>query len=200
MPYIIRPKGASRSAATLLGLLLALCTAPAAASAACPSTPASALLVSYGDDAIYSLLPGSSFESGASGWSLTNAQVVEEAGPVGESGALAIEPGGHAVSPAFCVSSEYPSFRFFARRLTESPGGGSLRVSLLWTDLLGVHHTTTVATLTPGTEWTLSPVLELARALPLWMPAFTLQVQLEFQAKGADGWAIDDVYIDPYSR
>jgi hypothetical protein len=202
MPYIIRPKGARRITATAFGVALLACAAPAAASAACPSSRSSTLLAEYGDNAAYTLLAGSSFESGTSNWSLINAQVNEEEGATGGSSALAIEPGGRAVSPSFCVSSEYPSFRFFARALntTNAWGGGSLRVSLLWNDLWGRQHSTTVASLTPGSEWTLSPVLGLATSLPLWMPSATLQVRLQFQANGADSWAIDNVYIDPYSR
>ena len=62
-----------------------------------------------GDNSSYVLLAGGSFESGAPGWSLNNAEVVDE-GPaaVGASHALLIGSGGSAVSPQFCVSSEYP--------------------------------------------------------------------------------------------
>ncbi len=200
MPYIIRPKGFRRIAATLFGVVLLTCAVPAAASAACPSNPASQLLSAFGDNAAYSLLNGSSFESGSAGWSLTNAEVLEEEGATEGANALAIEPGGKAVSPTFCVSSEYPSFRFFGRQLSGGGRGASLNVALLWTDLWGYHHTTSVGSLQPGGEWTLSPVLELGRALPLWMPGLTIQVRLQFQASGSGSWAIDDVYIDPYSR
>jgi hypothetical protein len=187
-------------AATLFGVVLVAFAVPAAADAACPSNPASALLAGFGDNAAYSLLAGSSFESGTSGWSLTNAEVVSEEGATGGSSALAIEPNGRAVSPAFCVSSEYPSFRFFAHESSSGSPGSSLRVSLLWTDLWGFHHTTQVGSLRAGEEWTLSPVLGLARALPLWMPGFTLQVRVQFQPSGNASWALDNVYIDPYSR
>jgi hypothetical protein len=200
MPYIIRPKGVRRVAATLFGVVLLVCALPAAASAACPSSPASSLLAAFGDDATYSLLAGSSFESGASGWSLTNASVVSEEGATGGSSALAIEPGGRAISPAVCVSSEYPTFRFFAHQLEPGSPGSALHVSLQWTDLWGHPHNTQVGSVQAGEEWTLSPMLGLARALPLWMPGFSLQVRVQFQPTGNAPWAIDDVYIDPYSR
>lgn len=200
MPYIIRPKGIRRMAATLFGVVLVVFAIPAAADAACPSNPSSTLLAGFGDNAAYSLLAGSSFESGASGWSLTNAEVVNEEGATGGSTALAIAPNGHAVSPVFCVSSEYPSFRFFAHETSSGSPGSSLRVSLQWTDLWGFHHTTQVGSLQTGEEWALSPVLGLAKALPLWMPGFTLQVHIAFQPSGSASWAVDNVYIDPYSR
>jgi hypothetical protein len=200
MPYIIRPKGARRVVATVFGVAMLSCAVPAVASASCPTNPSSPLLSEFGDDAVYSLLSGSSFESGTSGWSLTNAEVVSEEGATGGSTALAIEQGGRAVSPTFCVSSEYPSFRFFARPLSVGSSSGSLRVSLQWTDGWGWHHYTQVGSLQPsGSEWTLSPVLSLAKALPLWGGA-TLQVRMQFQPTGNSTWAIDNVYIDPYSR
>jgi hypothetical protein len=200
MPYIIRPKGARRIAATLFGAVLLACAAPAAASAACPSSPTSTLLSAFGDNALYSLLDGSSFEAGARGWQLSNAEVLGGEGVAEGSNALAINPGGRAVSPTFCVSSEYPSFRFFARQLGAGDRPGSLNVALLWTDVFGYHHETPVAALSPSSEWTLSPVLGLASSLPLWMPGSTLKVRLQFQPSGDGSWAIDDVYIDPYSR
>src|SRR5204862_88588 len=50
---------------------------------------------------------------------------------------LAVAANGTAVSPWFCISSESPTFRFFARQ----PGGASaspLTVGLRWLNVLGV--------------------------------------------------------------
>ena len=113
---------------------------------------------------------------------------------------LSIQPNGVAVSPAFCVSSEYPSFRFFQRQISGGGWGSSLNVSLRWTDVYGFSHNTDVASLRPSSSWALSPVLQLASALPLWMPGSTLKVQLVLQPSWAAAWAIDGVYIDPYKR
>ncbi len=201
MPYIIRPpKGARKLAATVFGTAILICAAPAVASAACPSTPTSAALAQFGDNAAYSLLSGSTFESGAQGWSLTNAEVLSGEGANGDANALAIEPDGVAVSPAFCVSPEDMSFRFFARQ----SGGGdgpvaALKVSLRWTVGYGFHKEADVASLQAGSSWTLSPALQLASLLPLWTWDRTLNVKLVFQPTGGS-FEIDDVYIDPYSR
>lgn len=205
MPYIIRPKGVRRFTATLFGTVVLIGALPAAALAACPSSPSSALLAQFGDTAAYSLLSGSSFESGAPGWSLTNAEVLSGSGANGGPGSLAIQPGGVAVSPAFCVSAEYPSFRFFARELS---GGGVLNVRLRWMNGHGfARNDIPVGSLQGGESWALSPALELARKLPLLMPGSTATVELVFESSramfepGQGGtWAIDDVYIDPYSR
>jgi hypothetical protein len=199
MPYIIRPRGVRKIAVALFGTALLIGAVPALANAACPKLPVSQALAQFGDNSEYALVSGSSFESGARGWSLTNAEVVSGSGANGGSDSLVVQPNGLAVSPGFCVSSEYPSFRFFARQIS---GGGfaALNVSLRWTNVFGFPVETPVASLQPNSEWTLSPVLRLAGALPLWMPGSTLKVRLVFQPIWGGSWAIDDVYIDPYSR
>jgi len=198
MPYIIRPRGI-RSIVATLGTLLLLVAAPAVASAECPSSPASAALAQFGDNAPYSLLTGSSFEAGAPGWSLQNAEVVSGSGANGGSHSLVIQSGGLAVSPAVCVNSEYPAFRFFAQQVGGNPDG-SLNVSLHWTSGWGFPHVVNVGSVEAESSWTLSPALELATALPLRGPWNTFKVRIEFQPSGGSAWAIDDVYIDPYSR
>lgn len=197
MPYIIRPRRV-RSVLAALGAAGFICLAPAAASAACPTEHSSQLLSQFGDHASYFQLQGSSFEEGAPGWSLSNAEVTEE-GPEGE-GALVINPGGVAVSPAFCVSSEDPTFRFFARQLS---GGwlGQLSVTLRWYNH-GLRHEVPASFALSGSDsWSLTPMMGLARALSaVWMPGSTLQVSLVFRPLNGSSWAIGNVLIDPYSR
>ena len=180
MPYIIHPRRMRSIVAALFGSALLLGAVPAVAGAACPSNPTTEALAQFGDNAAYSLLSGSSFESGAPGWSLTDAEVVSGSGAMGGSYSLAIEPNGVAVSPAFCVSSEYPSFRFFARQLN---GGGVLNVSLRMINARRFNHgDIPVGSLQGVTSWALSPALELARKLPLWMPGSTATVELVFES------------------
>jgi hypothetical protein len=201
MPYIVRPKRICRIAAALCASTALAGAAPAVASASCPSVPSTAALTQFGDSASYYLLGGTSFEAGAPGWALTRATVASERGALGEAHDLEIGSNGTAISPEFCVSAEYPSFRFFARQSAGSGGfGSSLNASLLWTDPYGFRHQVSVATLMAGSSWTLTPVLRLASALPLWMPGSTLKVKLELQAGYSASFAVDDVYIDPYSR
>jgi hypothetical protein len=206
MSYVIGRGRARMVAAALVGTALLVGASPAAAGAACPSSPTSNAFAQFNDNASYVLVQGGNFESGAAGWSLTKAAVIEETGsPSGDHHALAIQPAGIAVSPAFCVSSEFPTFRFLIHRIS---GGGALNVSLRWTDALGWSHKTPVASLQTGTSWSLSPVLKLATDLPLWMPGSTLTVKLAFES--AEGsifererggtWGIDGVYVDPHSR
>jgi hypothetical protein len=119
-------------------------------------------------------------------------------GPSGH--ALRINPFGYAVSPSFCVSSEYPSFRFAAKQISRGGFWGSLDVRLRWVDAMHWPHEADVTDLTGQGGWALSPILKLAAQLPLWMPGSTLNVSLVFESNDSAVWAIDDVYIDPYRR
>lgn len=189
---------ASLSAAFALTGASAL-AAQSPSSTGCSSTPTSNPFAQFGDGAAYSPLPGGSFESGATGWSLNGAAVAagnESYDVAGGWQSLAIQPSGVAVSPAFCVSTADPTFRFFARRTSGS--WGVLNVSLRWTDSTGATHETTVGSLQSGTSWTPTPILALASTLPLWQASETLSAKLVFKPEQYGGaWAIDDVYVDP---
>jgi hypothetical protein len=202
MPSINRR---SRSATLLAGLTagaIFIGVVPAVALAGCPTSPVSQPFARFGDSASYTPLQGGSFESGTPGWSLTNASVAKENesyNVAAGSHSLAIAANGVAVSPAFCVSTEQPSFRLFAHRTGGS--WGVLNVIVRWTDQSGTTHETTSAALQSGTSWTVSPVLALGTMLPLWQSGQTLSVKLVFKPEPYGGpFAIDDVYIDPYKR
>ena len=201
MPYIIRPNRIHRFVAAALGsiILLGASAAAAGANTACPATAASTWLASYGDNSAYALLTGASFESGAPGWSLSNAEVVGAPAVNGGSHVLVIRANGSATTPAFCVSDEYPTFRFFAHQVGSASAISSLNVTLHWSGLLGLPMSTSVALVQAGTSWTLSPTLKLAKALPI-VQGTSLKVSIQFQPTLGGTWAIDYVYIDPYSR
>jgi hypothetical protein len=200
MPYVIRPKQLRMIAVALFGAVMLIGGVPAVASAkqACASTETSKAFQSYGDNSEYSLLSGSTFSSGAPGWSLVNSLVGSE-GLGSGSGALAIEPSGTALSPQFCINQEEPTFRFFAR---QRGGGGfaSLSVTIVWQDAVGIRHATSVGTVDPSSKWGPTQTLPLSTRLPLWMPGSTLMAQLQFRAEGGGSYAIANVYIDPHSR
>jgi hypothetical protein len=183
--------------ATVAGSMLFL-AAPALAGAACPSLETAKVFAGEGDEGNYALVAGGTFQNGAPGWSLTGAGVVAGEGP-GGTNALVLKPYAQAASPSFCVSSEYPTFRFLERQLGPSSFFSSLSVRLRWYDAMHVRREVEVASLSNDGQWGPSPTLELASRLPLWMPNSTLRVQLVFKTS-AVAWAIDDVYIDPYRR
>jgi hypothetical protein len=173
-----------------------------ASSPACESAPVSKPFQAFGDSASYSIAPGGSFESAASGWSLVNSAVAEgnESYDVaGGSHSLAIQPNGSAVSPAFCVTTANPTLRFFAKRTSGT--WGVLNVLLLWTDSAGKSHETVVGAMQSGTSWTPSSALQLATTLPLWQAGESLSVKVVFRPEQYGGaWAVDDVFIDPRMR
>jgi hypothetical protein len=199
MPYIIRPRSARRIIAALLGSTALIAAVPAVASAACPATVSTQAFAAYGDSAYYALVQNGTFDSGATGWSLSNAEVFSEYSQSsgGIAHAVKIRSHGRATSPGFCVSSEYPTFRFLVRRVW---GQGRLGVSLHWTDRSGSHEAS-VASLQAEQTWAVSPVLGLASNLPTSGEATVNPVQLVFENPQYDaGFAISYVYIDPYRR
>jgi hypothetical protein len=211
MPYVSAcpPRRLLVVAAALVAFALALLTGASAASAdasACPIPSASQVFSQFGDDAYYSLVPGGSFESDMSGWTLNDASVVSDnepwyVGAAGDSQALSIRPGGSAVSPAFCVNDLFPTWRFFARVAWGSGFSrwSSLAVSVEWTDQNGNYGVTRVAAL--GSDffrtWRPTPTLLLG---PVLDDSTTMTERLVFSAGDGAGWRIDDVYIDPYAK
>jgi hypothetical protein len=177
---------------------------PAAAQAACPSTPTTKAFQAFGDSADYSLVPNGAFEAGAGGWSLTGASVANgnesfKVHGTGDSKSLAITATGLAVSPAICVDIDHPTFRFFARRTSGT--WGTLNVKLRWKQADGSTIESVVGSLSTGTSWQASPAFNLSRALPLWNTGQNATVQLVFDPEDFGGTvAIDDVYVDPYVR
>lgn len=207
MPYVIRPPLPKSRVAGLIGAAaLAFCALPAVADAACPTTPTTKAFQRFGDTADYSLVSNGHFESGTSGWSLTKSSVVtgNESYKVrssSDSKSLAIQPTGVAVSPAFCVGVEHPSFRFFGRRTSGT--WGVLNVKLRWTGSDGRTNETVVGSLSgdPYKSWQPTPSLPLATTLPLSQSGQTASVRLVFDPEDYGGaWTIDDVYVDPYRR
>lgn len=200
MPYQFpRPRVKSNICA-IIGAALIAVAAPAAAQACSVATTGEAhVFSSLGDAANYVLVSGSDFRGGSNGWTVSGAAVTSSLAALtfdGDTSALQINPGGSATSPAICVSSATPTFRFFHFGVASS----QLRVNLLWNNVLGFPQVTQVGTLSGTGGWTVASPLQLGTALPLWMPGETLSVRVQFVPVGAKPWAIDEIYVDPYSR
>ena len=103
------------AAGLILGLL-SLWSASAMASSAeseaavCPGQTFSQTFEAFGDSNWYTLVEGSEFNGGAEGWELSGgAEVVEGIRPDGSfGGVLNLPSGATAVSPAVCVTLDYP--------------------------------------------------------------------------------------------
>jgi hypothetical protein len=207
MSKVRRPHVARKLLLTALGTLAIGAAVPATAGAAlapaCESTPSSMPFLRFLDVGKYSPVAGGSFEQGAPGWSLQNAEVVsgnESYNVAGGSHSLQIAAGGTAVSPPFCVGLEQPTFRFFARNLT---GRGTLNVALRFTDERGQTHTVPVGSLglLSGTGWNASPVMLLDLQVPMLLESLGSRLQVEMILQASNGaWQVDDSYYDPYSR
>lgn len=202
MSIKIGARQVGRALMALLGAATFSAAMPLAASAACPAALTETSFKQFGDQASYSLTPGGSFESGAPGWTLSKSSVVdgnESFNVVAGSHSLATVPYGAAASPWICIGSEYPSFRFFARR-TSGSSNSSLIASLRWVNVLGLSVESGAGSVSNAGVWAPSGVMKLGNSLPLWLPGSSLEVKLVFRATGNGSWAIDDVFIDPYRR
>ncbi len=173
----------------------------AAPPSVCPMPTTSQALSVIGDNASYSLLSGGDFSGPLAGWTLNNASVVSGGEPYNVSGSakpasLSIAPGGQAASPVMCVSSLFPSWRFFA----VAPNGGRLHISAQYTTSWGQSGEVPVTDL-DGSDfgsWQATNALPLGSVL---MPGATANVRFVFSADQNGGaWNIDDVYVDPYAR
>ena len=208
MPYVSDwpPRRLLAVTATIAAGALALIVgAPAAAAdtLACPTPSSSQVFSQFGDNADYSLVPGGNFEGDMSGWTLSRTTVVAGnepwyVGGAGDSRSLSIEPGGSAISPAFCVTDQYPSWRFFAR----VAGGlrrSYLAVAVQWADQDGDSGVTPVTTLRGGRFRSWRPTGSLGLG-PVLDDSTTMIERLVFSSGNASGWRIDDLYIDPYAK
>jgi hypothetical protein len=197
----------------LVGVVaVATLAAPAAGSAAgtdllgaCAPATYTHPFVPWLDLDSYAPAPNGGFEAAATGWRLTGgASVVAgnetyRVGGAADAHALALPAGSSATSSAVCVDPVSPTFRLFARNSGSLLS--TLRVEVLYTDLFGVPRTATVALLAAGSAWQPSlpaPFLVNLTALPLVTDGMT-SVAFRFTPQGAaGGWAIDDLYVDPF--
>jgi len=205
LPQVFRPKQRRGAFAAVFASTALLLAVVPAANAACTAQPTSKAFAAFGDNADYALAPGGTFESGTAAWSLTGATVVNgnetaKVHDAADSKSLAISPTGKAVSPAFCVGAEHPTFRLFARRLSGT--WGVVNVKLRVTDTRGAAYETVVGSVSAGdTAWHPTPPIALSTVLGLWNADLTASVQIVLDPEDSGGaWAIDDVYIDPYSK
>jgi hypothetical protein len=171
----------------------------AAFAAQCPTQSAKQKFSKWGDSSSYFLVPGGSFEGTPAqvGWTLAGATLTPGNEPfyingITDDQSLLIGDGGSATSPAFCVDSTMPSFRFFVR---QTDPGSDLKIQ-------GVVQTprgplsVTLADLPddslPG--WTPVQVTVATNRIP---KGLSIAAAMRFVVSGSGSWQIDDVYVDP---
>jgi hypothetical protein len=168
------------------------------------TTPSKQALIRFGDAAQYTPASGGTFESGTSGWTLNGASVQSGnesyfVNATTDSHSLVVPSTSQPVSAPICVDITTPTFRFFARQVSD--GWSEMNINVLWTDGSGISHVTTAGGLSPSTSWAPTQVYNLGAMLPLWQPGSTLSVRLQFvPAVGGGAIAVDDVEVDPYSK
>jgi hypothetical protein len=185
--------------ATLAGMLLA--SSAQAASTSCPTATTSTPFTNWGDTSAYWPVPGGSFETSPTEWTLSGAAArVAGSDPFAISGklgswALALPAGSSAQSPFVCVEATERTFRFMAHSLGAE---ATIRPDL-------VYETPTGKVTIPGKQvtlksgWEPSPILHTGALLVTAIIGESAHLALHFTALTGKA-VIDDVYIDPRMR
>ena len=216
MPYVLRPPIRKLGiVASLAASAIAFVAFPAIASADCDRQPSQRVFSTYGDEDLYTLVPGGDFDFGTPNWSL-QAALLDSGDALKPNQAphlkysktpksLKINKGGSAYSATVCVDALRPTFRFFAFK--KSGAAGNLDVRLQYSTSFGQIGIRDVATLGGKNfaSWKIGPKLPLSTALPLnWELGESAQVRLVFDfadsASAKGQWLIDELYVDPYRR
>jgi hypothetical protein len=155
------------------------------------------------DPASYVLAPDGTFESGASGWSLSDASTGSgnESYHVhgsGESQSLGLPAGSSATSPSMCVGIEHPTLRVFVRKSSGSPLS-ALRVDVLFEDAAGNVQSLQIGNVGAGSSWQPTPVMPVVANLLALLPDEKTAVAFRFTALAGD-FQVDDVYVDPFHK
>ena len=178
-------------------IAMAMGAAPASAGLglACPSATSSPF-EGWKDYANYAFAPDGGFESGGSGWTLSNgARAVygnESFYVHGSSDktSLSLPAGASATSPGMCISLLSSKMRF----LVKGDSGSSVKVQILYRGLLSsVLGILDGGTISAGGSWKPSPQIGMLGGV---LPLLTSSVSFRFTAVGGAA-GIDDVYLDP---
>ena len=178
-------------------IAMAMGAAPASAGLglACPSAT-STPFAGWKDYANYAFAPDGGFESGGSGWTLSNgARAVygnESFYVHGSSDktSLSLPAGASATSPGMCISLLSSKMRF----LVKGDSGSSVKVQILYRGLLSsVLGILDGGTISAGGSWKPSPQIGMLGGV---LPLLTSSVSFRFSAVGGAA-GIDDVYLDP---
>ena len=156
---------------------------------------------SRSDPAWYVLAPNGGFEDGASGWTLSGGAAVQpgnepfQVGGDNDQSSLALPDGAAAKTSRICIDVAHPTVRLFAR----DDGGAlsTLTVSVRFRTLLG-WTTLPVGVIAAADAWGPTPPVPVVVNL-LSLLGGAQDVSFRFSAAGGD-WAVDDVYVDPYSK
>jgi len=173
----------------------------------CEPKPTKQVFLPWLDPLNYVAVTGGDFESGAAGWKLSGARVVDGNEPWRVSGSddgksLSIPAGASATSPVMCAGLDHLFMRYFAKSKASLLGTltSHLRVEVLFETSTGAVGSLPLGIQVLNSSWAPSlPVPVVANLLPL-LPGEHTPVAFRFTAVGSASWTIDDVYLDPRSR
>ena len=117
----LRPTSVRRSSlltVLAVAVVAAAFVSPAAQAASCATRTLTSPFSRFGDNNQYFLAPSGSFESGASGWALSNAATASGNNSFflnAASDKSSLKLTGSALSPAFCITRDDPLLRFTAK-------------------------------------------------------------------------------------
>jgi len=182
--------------AASVALLACSSTSALAASPGCEGQSFSASFESLGDLNLYTLVPGSQFNSGEEAWELSGgAQVSQALRPDGTTGGvLELPAGGKAESPAVCVTLLYPTARMYLRELA---GSGNVKVSVVYAGRSAQGRS--VGAFYANSAWTPTVPFEVRPELG-GLAEETREVRFILAASGGHGFQVSGLYVDPRMR
>jgi hypothetical protein len=166
---------------------------------ACDNSSLSQPFSAWGDTSQYKLVPGGSFEGGASGWTLSHgAAVVPGSEPFGATGSVGsssmdLPAGASVTSPFTCVDAAYPTFRFFGRNNSLL---STVAVSVVYKVPVLGQVVVPVGVVALSGAWQPSAQMLTASAVTGLLSGGTTTVALRFTALTGNS-QIDDVFVDP---
>ncbi len=203
MPYIIEPR---RTVCLLVATLAAMLVAasPALASSTdCTAASLSQPFLEVQDTNSYVLVPGESAGSfEGTGWELSGgASIVRRTLADGNVGSVLSMPGGSkAVSPAFCMTYEYPTARTRMANLTAGRFSQGVGFAVGYEGRSSWNMPQTTGQIRGGRsgEWIVSEPLSMEpENVSGWQHA---RITLTAYGPPYDVYGLYDLYVDPYSR
>lgn len=186
-----------------LAALTGTTSALASSMSTCPTYTMTQPFQKWADTGLYFLGPGGDFEGTLTGWTATgSAKIVSGNEPNyvtarTDKYSVSLPNGSSIKSPSVCVTTSTPDLRIFVRNTGAS--AAKLNVNMTYTNSAGKPATVTVASLSGGSTWSLSPVVNfMASIAPLVNSSGQTWVTFTFAPVGTNGaWQVDDFYVDP---
>jgi hypothetical protein len=186
--------------AALIGGLLPGLVSPSDTPATCDTTT-SHPFAKWGDSSNYVHVPGGTFESGATGWTLSGGAAVTSGNEpffvnaAKDRRSLALPAGSVATTPAMCFAPGDMKMRFFA--VSTGSSASYLQVRVVVKSALGILSILDGGTMSTNSVWVPSPKLQLLLTNVTSLIS-TNSVSFRFVPAGSASWRIDDVYLDPF--